>query len=144
MPTANPRLQITVTRPTRDVLARIAAVTKRPASKVVTEILDEALPALEQMARTMEALKASADSFGSNVRRRLTIAERRAYRQAAAGMELLADIEREANAARSPAPGVGAKRAPQDRKPRPGDPRPSNTGVTAQKSHTTKRARGRK
>ena len=62
MPTTNPRMMITMTRKTKDVLDKIALASDRPASRWVSEMLDEAveavfLPLLEALniAKTQKA-----------------------------------------------------------------------------------------
>jgi hypothetical protein len=145
MPTAKPRLQVTLTPRSRAAIARVAAIQSRPASKLVAEILDEATPILEQIAATLEALKEAANSVGGTVRRRLSTAERRAYSAAVEGMAILAELEQDARTVSGKeAAGGGEARA---RRRLPGsepDPRPSNTGVRIQKSrHVKRRSRRR-
>lgn len=118
MPTTKPRLAITITPRTREALARIARAARRPASGVVRDLLDEATPTLEQIASTMEALKAQTEGFRDQMRRKLSAAERSAFHHAAAALDVLAEIERDAKAA---APEVAAQRSPRrGRRPTPG------------------------
>lgn len=57
MPTAKPRLMVTLEPETYNVLMRLARVQSRPASAIVREVLDGSTEALSQIADTMEALE---------------------------------------------------------------------------------------
>lgn len=46
MPTTNPRMMITISRKTKDVLDKIAIASERPASRWVSEMLDEGVEAI--------------------------------------------------------------------------------------------------
>jgi replication-associated recombination protein RarA len=122
MTTTNPRLQITLTPRSRQVLGRIGKLNRIPVSRVIAQVLEEAAPVLEQVASTMEALQDQAKGYAGTVRRRLAAGERRSLEAAAQALELLGEIEREART------GAGVS-APRGRRPGT-NPRTSNTGVT--------------
>lgn len=46
MPTTNPRMMITVSRKTKDILDQIAIASEKPASRWVSEMLDESVEAI--------------------------------------------------------------------------------------------------
>jgi predicted DNA-binding protein len=59
MPTANPRLQITLEPETYSVLKRLAAVQRRPAAAIVREVLHGCTEMLGEVASSMEAIEAA-------------------------------------------------------------------------------------
>lgn len=136
MPTHKPRLQITLEPDVRAILDRLATLQKRPASKIVAEILEEAHPVLHQIADTLDAINEASESVKGTIRRRLSTAERRAYSAAVEGMSILAELEQDARSIErqnAGPPGMAAQRAPRgagSSRPLPPNPRPSNTGVT--------------
>lgn len=128
MATTKPRLQITLSPDARAAVDRVAKLEARPASKVVTDILEEAIPVLDQIADTLQAIKDASESVRGKIATRLGQAERRAYAAAVEGMSVLAELEHDARHLAGSPPRVGAKRAPGEAGSR--HPRPSNTGVT--------------
>jgi predicted DNA-binding protein len=57
MPTANPRLQITLEPETYSVLKRLAAVQRRPAAAIVREMLGEVASSMEAIEAAQGALR---------------------------------------------------------------------------------------
>ena len=119
MPTTNPRLAITLTPRSRAAIGRIAAHTREPASRVIAGILEEAAPTLEQIAATMDALKAQTQGYRNALGRKIDAAERRAFKAAAESLAILAEMEQEAREAGS---GSGRGTRPPRRRVRTPDP----------------------
>lgn len=59
MPTPNKRVQIVAVPRVYETLRRISAVTGEPLGGIVREMLEEGLPALEEMASALEAVPKS-------------------------------------------------------------------------------------
>ena len=77
MPTAKPRVMVTLDDPTMSVLRRLAKVQERPVSAIIRELIDSSAPVLEEVAGTLEALQA--------------VSERARARM---GSEVVAELER--------------------------------------------------
>ena len=149
MPTTKPRLAVTLTPEARATLNRLARVTKQPASRIVTEVVEAALPVLEQTASTMEALQFKTATLSAELRRSFGQAERTASRQALAMLDVLAEAEHQLR--NEPAPitpetaegGDGpAGAAPSNSGPR--NPRSSNTGVANPGNRQKRTKKGQK
>lgn len=75
MPTAKPRLAITLEPEQHEVLARLAALQGRPMSRVVAELVAEFTPILARLVGTMEAAANAQASVRANIRRAVDDAE---------------------------------------------------------------------
>jgi hypothetical protein len=62
MPTAKPRVQVTLTLPQHETLRRLAALQKRSMSSVISELFETVLPALERVAVVLQAAVRAQDS----------------------------------------------------------------------------------
>lgn len=69
MPTAKPRISLTLDEGEADVLRRLASVQGRPVSSIVRDLLVSAIPTLRDVAETMEALQEA----GEAARERLAV-----------------------------------------------------------------------
>ena len=77
MPTAKPRLMVTLDESAMGVLRRLAVVQERPVSAIVREMIDNSVPLLDEVATTLETLQA----VSAKARARI-------------GSEAVADLER--------------------------------------------------
>lgn len=59
MPTAKPRITVTLTEQQYDVLSRLAAVRGASRSSIIVDLLDASLPVLERTFKLLEALEAA-------------------------------------------------------------------------------------
>jgi hypothetical protein len=109
MPTAKPRLQVTLTRPQYDLLKRLAKLQGRSASSVVAELFEQVYPVLERVAVVLQAAARAQESAKDGLRLSTEQAERDlrpVVAQALGQLDLLqADFERAAEPARAPAAG---------------------------------------
>lgn len=67
MPTEKPRLMVTLEQRTYDVLKRLSAVQRRPASAIVREVLDGSTDMLSDIADTMEALERAQEAARARI-----------------------------------------------------------------------------
>jgi len=105
----NPRLQVSLTPDQLSLVRRLARHNKTPASKVVSEIIDTAAPALSRVLETLDALQHQSERRKQDLRRTLDVAERRATAAAQEALEFLDDLTDRANADGREATGRAAK-----------------------------------
>jgi hypothetical protein len=87
-----PRLQISVTPATREIVARLARSQGMPASRVVSELLEDAAPMLGRMADTLESMATAAQGHRERIRGTLAAAEHEARNAAALVVRWLDDM----------------------------------------------------
>ena len=129
-----PRLQISLDPAALEVVRRLARQQGSPASRVVSEVIEEAAPLLARMAETLEALEATAKAHKDRIRGSLEASERKARSAALEVVTLLDDL---AAKARSEASKDGSGRtapAPAAVPPSAAAPHPSNRGATPHRS----------
>lgn len=108
MPTALPRLPVTLTAEQRDLLARVAKVNRCSQSKVIRDLLDTAAPVLLRVIAAMENVQKLDAEKAHLIRATLSDAQAEAEAMAATALALLERIS---------APPVAAQRAPEDDDP---------------------------
>lgn len=67
MPATSPRICITMSEEAHKALKRLSAVQGRPLSSLIREMLDDAAPTVDQLATSMEALKAAQASAKAGI-----------------------------------------------------------------------------
>lgn len=92
MPTALPRLAVTLTAEQRDVIAKVAAYNETSQSKVIAELVDAALPVLTRMLAAIETVKLLDAEKRSAIVATLADAQRDAEETAATALALLERI----------------------------------------------------
>lgn len=133
MPTAKPRIAITLEPEQHAVLARLAALQRRPMSRVVAELVAEFTPILARVVGTMEAAVHAQESVKANIRRAVDEAEATILPHAEA---VLAQYERFEGDLRQLALQIEDTRGPRPSRARRGwagglsGPRPVITGAT--------------
>lgn len=75
MPTARPRLSITLTEPLHNVLSRFAQLTDQSISSLVVQFLEQSAPQLERIAVMLQAAKDATPEALAQVKRTLDQAE---------------------------------------------------------------------
>jgi hypothetical protein len=124
-----PRLQISLDQRSLDVVRRLAASQKSPASRVVAELLTEATPMLEKMADTLEALSTAAKAHKERIRLTLADSEHEARTAAHIVVGMLDRIAAEAGAEAKGGAGANPRKPVAAARP----PR-SNRGATPPRS----------
>lgn len=109
MPTALPRLPVTLTAQQRDLLAKVAKINDTSQSKVLADLLDAAAPVLVRLIAAVENVKKLDAEKADLIRATISDAQAEAERTAATALALLERIGRAGHA-----PQVGAQRAPED------------------------------
>lgn len=128
-----PRLQISLDPAALAVVRRLAKQQRAPASRVVSELIEEAAPLLARMAETLESLEATAKAHKDRIRGSLEASERKARSAALEVVTLLDDL---AAKARSDASEAGSGRVAAA--PAAGAP-PSAAATTAAAPHPSNR-----
>jgi hypothetical protein len=131
---SKPRLQISLTPGTREVVARLARSQKTPASRVVSELIEDAAPMLAKMADTLESMATAAQAHRDRIRMTLADSEHEARSAAATVVRLLDEMAATARAEAAVAVDARAARAAAS-SPRPQAPRLSNRGATPHRRH---------
>ena len=133
-----PRLQISLDPAALAVVRRIAKQQHAPASRVVSELIEEATPLLTRMAETLEALEATAKAHKAQIKGTLEASEQRARAAALEVVSLLDDLADRARTVSKAASGrtaAAAARRPQAAAaPSAAAPHPSNRGATPHRS----------
>jgi hypothetical protein len=120
MPTAKPRVQITLTTPQHELLQRLAKLQKRSMSAVIAELFETVLPALERVAVVLQAAVRAQESQRQGLLESTQQAERdlRPHVAMALGQLDMLQMQFEAASAPSAESAVG-RAAPARRNPRP-------------------------
>jgi hypothetical protein len=139
-----PRLQISLDPAALAVIRRIAKQQQAPASRVVSELIEEAAPLLTRMAETLEALEATAKAHKAQIKGSLEASEQRARAAALEVVSLLDDLaDRARTVSHEKASGrtaAAAARRPQaPAAPSAAAPHPSNRGATPHRSRPVPR-----
>ena len=129
MPTAKPRLQITLTRPQHELLTNLARLQERSASSIVTELLDQVLPVLERVAVVLQAATRAQESAKEGLKGSLESAERDMRPHVAAALGQLDLLAMELGQGPSTPPDAAAER----RRRRGADPRLVTRGSGTEK-----------
>jgi hypothetical protein len=91
MPTDKHRISLSLSDEAFKVVSRISLASGEPMSKVITGILEPALPALGRMAAVMEAAKAAPDQVRSGIVAAIDRAESRLIPAAQLALDLAGD-----------------------------------------------------
>lgn len=94
MPTALPRLPVTLTAAQRDLLAKVAALNGTSQSKVIAELLDAAAPVLLRIVAALENVKRLDAEKADLIRATIVDAQAEAEQTAATALALLERIGR--------------------------------------------------
>lgn len=92
MPTAKPRLQVTLTVPQYELLKRLAQLQKRSMSKLFAELFEQVHPVLERVAVVMQAAVRAQESVKEGLRESTEQAEKELaplFAQAMSQLDLL-------------------------------------------------------
>jgi hypothetical protein len=132
-----PRLQISLSPDAFEVVRRLARSQKSPASRIVSELIEEASPMLRKMADTLESMATAAEAHRERIRMTLADSEHEARAAAAQVVRMLDDM---AESARSEAAAAAdaRERAASGRRPPPA-PLLSNRGATPHRSRPVPR-----
>ncbi len=150
MPTAKPRIQITLEAEQYEVLSRLATLQRRPMARIVAELVGEMTPILGKVVRTMEAAQAAQESVKLKIRRAVDDAEAVILPHAQSLLERYEQFGDEIGAIANqiegtrPRRGAGTGRV-SGTEPRHGAreaPDPVTTGATNRKTKGTKANRG--
>lgn len=131
MPTARPRIAVTLTEEQAQLLRRLKQLNGLSMSETVGDLIDAAAPILARTAHILELAAAAPDATKRELRAMLESAEARILpeveRLAAETAAVCSDVAKAAADAQGT---VG----PQGRTAPERNPRPSNTGVRSQRS----------
>jgi len=127
MPTAKPRITVTLEPHTYEVLSRLSAVGGESMSALVAQFIDVSVPSLERLVVVLERAKAAPKEAHAGLLAAVERAERTlmpALQQASdMGDLFIADVERGATS-RQPTPHAQRVRSPASKAfPKPKDPR---------------------
>lgn len=153
MPTIKPRITVTLTERQHEVLRSLSKTGGQSMSAYIVEFLELALPTLERMAATMQAVSQARESDIQRVRDQLDEAQRvfepMAMAVVAQGDMFLGKVERAAGtgaarAAHVPAAGSSIPRTNRGVTPTPGKPlkpkpRAASSGVRTRSPKSEKR-----
>lgn len=89
MPTANPRISVTLTPEVAAVLKRVCDLAEKSQSAFVGELLTESIPVFERMARVLEAAHQARHSFNSDLAESLDQAQTRLEQQLGLALETM-------------------------------------------------------
>ena len=109
MPTALPRLPVTLTAAQRDLLAKVAALNGTSQSKVIRDLLDAASPVLLRIVAALENVRKLDAEKADLIRATIVDAQAEAEQTAATALALLERIGRAGDR-----PPVAAQRVPED------------------------------
>lgn len=135
MPTANPRINVTIPPSLDATVSRLSALTRTSKSQVLRELLEAAEPALQRAVTLMEAAQTAAAAVKHSLARDLDAAQTQAEREAASILAKLdgaaADLVAQAEAVRErrPRSASRARAAAPHPVATPQDPPASNRGV---------------
>ena len=76
MPTAKPRITLTLEPHAYEVLSRLAAANRQPMASIVTEILDAAIPSMERVVAIVERASTASEEVRAGVVAAVERAER--------------------------------------------------------------------
>jgi len=111
MPTAKPRLQVTLTTPQHELLKRLAKLQSRSASSIVAELFEQVFPVLERVAVVLQAAVRAQESAKEGLRSSTEAAERDMRPHLAQALGQLDLLQVEFEAAARPAETVPAQPA---------------------------------
>ena len=125
MPTAKPRITLTLEPHAYEVLSRLAAANRQPMASIVTEILDAAIPSMERVVAIVERAATASEEVRAGVVAAVERAERELMPTllAAAGQSdlFLADLAHKASGdvAAQDAQASGKRRRPATKRKTP-------------------------
>lgn len=96
-----PRLQISLSPQTLAVVRRLAVLQKVPASRVVSELIEDVAPMLSKMVDTLESMETAVHLHKHGIRIALEESEREARSAAEQVLKVFDDIAAQARAAPS-------------------------------------------
>ena len=147
MPTTNPRINVTLSPSTDQLVLRLAQFQRVSKSQVLRELLEAAEPALQRAVALMDAASnatsAVRDGLAKSLDREQAQFEKNMRSHLAAADSMTADLVSQAQAIRGRRP-VAAKRSRDDvsGSPGPKNPPPSNRGVKSPVKGRSPRSKG--
>jgi len=121
MSTTRPRLNVSLTPEARAVVARLAGLNRMSQSRVIAEVIEEAMPVLGRVADALENVRNLSQQKSAAIRETLEAAQADAEMSAATALALLERIA--------------------DREPTSGAPRPASSDTAAERTARTRRRR---
>jgi hypothetical protein len=152
MPTAKPRVQVTLSTPQHELLRRLAKLQKRSMSSVLEELFEQVYPVLERVAVVLQAAVRAQDSAKEGLRQSMEQGERELRPVLAQAMGQLDLLQMDVERAEREATGSARSALPATRRnPRPvtrgsGLARPRSGGTAnnrVRKAKSSKRRAGR-
>lgn len=149
MPTANPRITITLTPAVHALLKRMSTLTGNSQSAIVAELLETSQPVLQRVVTVLEAAHLAQANVGEKVKDSLAVAQAKLERQLGLALETMDEGARplidHAEAVKRRRAGAGGTRRAGGAAPVSAPRRTpmSNRGVTPSTSHPSKKTKGR-